>query len=106
MHPHASIIRLRLGVVLACVVGAVLLYLPAEARATAFHDFYRHFIHPWESTSTTLFILGLCVASIVAAIPVFPRGSTLQRVGVAVLVLAPLFIVTRFLVWVAHQWTT
>ena len=106
MHAHAPNIRLRLGVVLACVVGAVLLYLPAEAKATAFHDFYRHFIHPWESTSTTVFILALCIASVVAAIPVFRRGCTLQRISIAVVLLAPLFIVARFLFWVVHQWTT
>lgn len=106
MHAHAPNIRLRLGVVLAFVIGAVLLYLPAETRATVFHDFYRHFIHPWESTGTTVFILGLCVASVVAAIPVFRRGSTPQRIGVVVILLAPLFIVARFLFWVVHQWTT
>ena len=106
MRAHAPSIRLRLGVVLACAVVAVLLYLPAETRATAFHDFYRHFIHPWDSASITLLILCLCAASVVAAIPVFQRGSMLQRLGVAVLLLPPLFIVARFLFWVSRQWMT
>ena len=105
MHAQAPSIRLRFGIVLACVVVAVLLYLPAEARATAFHGFYRHFIHPWESTSITVIILALCVASVVAALPVVRRGSMLQRIGITIVLLAPLLIVARFLFWVLHQWT-
>jgi len=106
MHAQAPNIRLRFGFALGCVVAAVLLYLSAEAKATAFHDFYRHSIHPWESTSTTLVILALCAASVIASIPVFRRGSMLQRIGVTVVLLAPLFIVARFLFWIVHQWTT
>jgi hypothetical protein len=104
MNAQAPNIRLRFGVVLGCAIAAVLLYLPAEAKATAFHDFHRHFIHPWESTSAMLVILVLCAASPVAAVPVFRRGSTLQRFGVAVILIAPLLIVARFLFWVVHQW--
>jgi hypothetical protein len=105
MHAQAPSIRVRFGVALICAFVAVLVYLPAEAKATAFHDFYRHFIHPWGSTSTTVVILLFSVASLVAAIPVLRRGSSLQRIGVTVVLLAPLLIVARFLFWVVHQFT-
>ncbi len=57
-------------------------------------------------TSATVIILALCAASAIAAIPVLQRGSALQRIGVAVALIAPVFIVARFLFWVVHQWTT
>ncbi len=106
MHAQGPNIRLRFGVVVGCVGGAVFIYLPAEGGATAFHDFYRHFAHPWENTSITVVMLALCAAAVVAAIPVFRRGSTFRRTGVAVMLLAPMFIVARFLFWIVHQWAT
>jgi hypothetical protein len=106
MPAHASNIRWRFGIAVSCAVAALVLYLPTEARATAFHDFYNHFIHPWEDRSARVIILALCAASTVTAIPVLQRGSALQRIGVAVALIAPLFIIGRFLYWVVHQWTT
>jgi hypothetical protein len=58
---------LRIAIIICCVFTAILVYLPAEAKATSPHNFERHSIHPWESTSRTLVVLGLCSASIIAA---------------------------------------
>lgn len=44
MHVQASHLRWRVAVAAGCTVGAALLYLLAEAKATAFHDFYRSFV--------------------------------------------------------------
>ena len=92
-------------VALCCAIVAVLLYLHAEAKATGFHDFYRHFIHPWESTSATLLTLVVCVVSIVVAGPAFRYGSMFQRVGMGFILLLPAFIIAGFLFWIVHQWS-
>jgi hypothetical protein len=84
---------------------AVALYLPAEAKATAYHSYYHSAIHPWESTLLTLIILALCVTSGVTAVAVLRRGSMLQCIGVVFVLLLPTFIVGRFLFWIAHQWS-
>jgi len=105
MHAQAPNIALRFGVVLCCAVLAVALYLPAEAKAVAFHDFYDSFIHPWGNTILTLIILALCVTSCVTVVAVLRCGSILQRIGVVFVLLLPAFIVGRFLFWIVQQWS-
>jgi hypothetical protein len=95
----------RLAVGASCSLLALLLYVPAEARATAFHDFYRHFVHPWGHALTAFSILAFCVAAVVIVGPVLRRGSYFQRLAALIVVGCPVLILARFLVWVGHQWS-
>ena len=38
--------------------AALLLYVPAEATATAFHDYYRHLVQPWGRVLVSTAILS------------------------------------------------
>ena len=105
MNAAAHKLGLRLTVAAACSFLALLLYVPAEAKATAFHDFYRHFVHPWGHALTAIFILAFCVGAGAAVAPVLRRGSPLQRLVGLVVVGCPALILARFLVWVGHQWS-
>ena len=96
---------LRLTVGAVCSLLALVLYVPAEAKATAFHDFYRHFVHPWGHALTAIFILAFCVGAGAAVAPVLRRGSPRQRLAGSIVVGCPVLILARFLVWVGHQWT-
>jgi hypothetical protein len=88
----------RLAVGASCSFLALLLYVPAEARATPFHDFYWHFVHPWGHALTAIFILGFCVAAVVIVAPVLRRGSYLQRLAGTIVVACPVLVLTRFLI--------
>lgn len=105
MHPTAYSIRLEFAVAASSAIAALLLYLPREAKATAFHDFYRHFVHLWGNVVSTALILVPCVLGVAASASVVRRGSNLQRVGAALVAACPVIILARFLLWVAHQWT-
>lgn len=105
MHAEGRNVRARVVLILCCTILAAVLYVRAEAKATLFHDYEDRFVHPWGSIGQTVIILALCGTSGVAAAPVFRRGSRLQRVGVALLLLLAAFIVARFLFWVMRQWS-
>jgi hypothetical protein len=104
MSTHAFNIRLRLIVSALCAVAAMVLYVPAEAKAVAFHDFIRSFVHPWGNLVVTLLILGSCVGAIIAAVPVIRMGSFWLRTSATAVAACPAVILVRFLVWTGHQW--
>jgi hypothetical protein len=99
-NPH-----LRLVVGVCCCVTALFLYVPAEAAATAFHDFYRHFVHPWGNVLTTAAIFVFSIAACASVFPVLRRGSAVQRLVASIVVACPVLILTRFLVWAGCQWS-
>jgi hypothetical protein len=88
----------------AAVALSLLIYLPAEAHATSFHDFYRHFVHPWGSVGMSWCLLALCVVALAITWPLLRSGSLLPRVGAAALWIIPLLILSRYFVWLVHQW--
>jgi len=94
----------RFGVMLASGIAGAILYLHAESRAVAFHDLYRHFSHPWGNYSFTILILGLCSTSIVYAVPILRRSAAVQRIGCGIFLAGPIFVLSRFVFWVIHQW--
>ena len=101
-----SIARWRLLLAAVAVIVSVAIYLPAEAHATAFHDFYRHFAHPWGSVAASWCVLGLCVLALALTWPLVRAGSFWQRgLGIGVWII-PLLILSRYLVWLVHQWRT
>jgi len=97
--------RLRLALGVCCCVTALCLYIPAEAAATAFHDFYRHFVHPWGNVLTTGAIFVFSIAACASVFPVLRRGSTVQRIVATIVIASPVLILTRFLVWAGSQWS-
>jgi len=68
-----------LAVAVLCAITAIAFYLPAEAKATAFHDFYRHFVHPWGNVVVTILILACCAIAVAC-----PRSGRCDRGPVAV----------------------
>jgi len=88
-----------------CVISLLAIYLPAEAHATAFHDFYRHFVHPWGSVLLSWCILVLCALALALAWPALRTGSALQRLCAIGISIIPLLILSRYSAWLVHQWT-
>jgi hypothetical protein len=99
-------VRLRLLIAAAAVFLSLGIYVSAEARATSFHDFYRHFAHPWGSVVLSWCILALSVIALVITSPLLRAGPMLHRVAASAVWIVPLLILTRYFVWLAHQWTT
>jgi hypothetical protein len=97
--------RSRLLIAVVAVLLSLAIYLPAEARATSFHDFYRHFVHPFGSIVLSWCILGLCVIALSASWPLLLGGSWLRRITVFGVSIVPLLILARYFVWLVHQWT-
>ena len=95
----------RLAVGFACGIAALLLYAPAEAAGTAFHDFYRHFSHPWGEVLNSVAILTFSVAACVSVFPVLRRGSAMLRFLALIVIASPVLILTRFLLWAGYQWS-
>ena len=87
------------------MIALVAIYLPAEAHATGFHDFYRHFAHPWGSVALSWCILSLCVLALALAWSPLLTGSALQRISAIGIWIIPLLILSRYSVWLVHQWT-
>ena len=98
-------VRLRLVIAAVAVCLCLVIYLPAEARATSFHDFYRHFVHPWGSVALSWCLLALCVVALAVTWPLLRAGPWLHRIEASVIWLIPLLILTRYFVWLAQQWT-
>src|SRR5689334_6241379 len=94
----------RLAIGFCCCLATLFLYVPAEAKATAFHDFYRHFVHPWGNALVSGAIFVFSVAACASVVPVLRGGSGVQRLMASIVIACPLFIVARFLVWAGHQW--
>jgi hypothetical protein len=93
--------RLLIGAVAVCLCLGI--YIPAGAKATSFHDYYNHFVHPWGSVAVTWSMLILCVVALAATWPLFRGRSWLHRIGAATIWIIPLFILTHYFVWLAHQ---
>ena len=99
-HNHG----LRLVVGCCCCLAALVVYVPAEAGATSFHNFYHHFVHPWGNVLVSAVILIFSVAACVSVLPVVRSASALQRLLASIVVGCQALILARFLVWVGHQW--
>ena len=106
MHASGYNLRLRLTLAIAATVGALLLYIPAEAHGVTYHAFFQRFIHPWGNRALTCSILALCVVVIAASFPVLRFGSVGQRIAMGVVCLCPLLILAHYVMWLVHQWTT
>jgi hypothetical protein len=88
----------------ALVIVSLAVYGPAEAHATAFHDFYRHFVHPWGSVTISWCVFVLCLLAIAVPWPVVRNGSLWQRAVAIGIWIIPLLILSRYFVWIVHQW--
>jgi hypothetical protein len=95
-------LRLLLGAAVVCLCLAI--YLPAEARATGFHDFYRHFVHPWGSVAMSWCILALCVLALVTTWPALRVGGWPHRMAASIIWVAPLLILVHYSAWLLQQW--
>ena len=89
----------------ASVVLLLFIYLPAEAHATSFRDFYRHFVHPWGSIGLSWCILALCVLALALTWPLVRAGSFWHRIAAIGIWIIPLLILSRYSMWLVHQWT-
>ncbi len=87
------------------MIASVVIYLPAEAHATAFDDFYRHFVHPWGNMALSWCVVGLCVLALALAWSPLRTGSSLQRICAIGIWIVPLLILSRYSAWLVHQWT-
>jgi hypothetical protein len=87
------------------VIASLALYLPSDAHANAFHDFYGHLVHPWGSVAASWCILGLCIIALSLTGSVLHVGSWAQRFSAVCVSVFPLIILSRYLVWLMHQWT-
>jgi hypothetical protein len=95
-------LRMLIGAVAVCLCLAI--YVPAAAKATSFHDFYRHFVHPWGSVAMSWWVIILCVIALAITWPLLRGRSWLHRIGASAIWIIPLFILTRYVIWLAHQW--
>ena len=95
--------RLRLLIAAAAVLLLLGIYLPAEAGAKGFHDFYGPFAHPWGSFGLSWCVLALCVIALVATGPLLRGGSWLRRIAAVAISIFPLLILARYVVWLAQQ---
>jgi hypothetical protein len=104
MSATAYNVRWRLLIAVTAVLIASAIYLPAEAEAAGFHDFYRAFVHPWGRAALSWCILGLCVIALSATWPLLRFGSWIERVGAVAVWIVPVFIISHYLAWLVHQW--
>src|SRR5690242_20177947 len=103
MNVETRYARLRLLFAAIILFLLVLLYIPAEAKATSFHAFYGRMVHPWGNIGLTIAILSLCGLTLAITWPVIRGGSKLYRIGALLISAVPLLILVRYLDWLIRQ---